>query len=43
MIPGRKDWAFPSKVNVDALMFHIKSEAQQAAHAQTRAPTPIAG
>jgi PAS domain S-box-containing protein len=26
MIPGRRDWAFPSKANVDALMFHIKQE-----------------
>ena len=36
IIPGRKDWAFPSKTNVDALMFHIKGEAQKSAHVEPR-------
>jgi PAS domain S-box-containing protein len=26
MVPGRKDWAFPSKANIDELMFRIKQE-----------------
>jgi PAS domain S-box-containing protein len=29
-IPGRRDWSFPSKANVDALMAHIQREAQRA-------------
>lgn len=28
-IPGRPDWLFPSKVNIDALMRHIREEARQ--------------
>lgn len=28
LIPGRKEWAFPSKSNVDALMLHIQRESR---------------
>jgi PAS domain S-box-containing protein len=35
LIPGRKDWAFPSKSNVDALMFLIKQEARKSANEQS--------
>jgi PAS domain S-box-containing protein len=31
LIPGAKDWAFPSRANVDALMRQLAAEAQQAA------------
>ncbi len=30
MIPGRKDWAFPSKKNIDELMIYIVNESQKA-------------
>ncbi|HSA23299.1 MAG TPA: PAS domain-containing protein, partial [Myxococcota bacterium] len=30
LIPGRRDWAFPSRENVDALMRHLAEEARQA-------------
>ena len=35
IIPGRKDWAFPSKVNIDALMSHILKESRKSAVEQT--------
>jgi len=31
IVPGRKDWAFPSKANVDALMAHIYRESRKSA------------
>jgi PAS domain S-box-containing protein len=30
-VPGRRDWAFPSKANIDALMAHIYSETRKGA------------
>jgi PAS domain S-box-containing protein len=35
IVPGRKDWAFPSKANVDALMFHIKQATRAFAREQS--------
>jgi PAS domain S-box-containing protein len=35
MIPGRKDWAFPSRANIDALMSHILMESRKLAVEQT--------
>lgn len=39
-IPGRKDWTFPSKSNVDALMAHIYKETRKSV-AQESAGRPI--
>jgi PAS domain S-box-containing protein len=35
IVPGRNDWAFPSKTNVDALMAHIHAETRKAAVEQS--------
>jgi PAS domain S-box-containing protein len=34
-VPGRKDWGFPSKSNVDALMRHINAETRKTAVEQS--------
>jgi len=39
LIPGRKDWSFPSKANVDALMNEIGAEARRARGVELPAPT----
>ena len=35
MVPGRRDWAFPSRVNIDALIRYIQEESRKSAVEQS--------
>jgi len=35
LVPGRKDWAFPSRVNIDALIRYIQEESKKSAVEQS--------